>query len=200
MAQDWADSIPTAANNALSDITAIRNNFACLKGLFSGADAPSNPVAGMPWFHTAKIALKLRNNANDAWLGIMQADASHKIWVYRNTAPDGWAIDSAVADRVLALKGGSGAYNVNGGTEAGSWTQPDGTLTVANLPAHDHGEGAGHTHGSFTANTGEFFGAALPQSANVPHTHNSVGSGTAHNHGTSYRPYAAVGTLQYMDL
>ena len=32
------------------------------------------------------------------------------------------------------------------------------------------------------------------------HTISSQGSGTAHSHGTSYRPYAAVGTLQYQKV
>jgi hypothetical protein len=221
MSQVYVDDVYQFGGQAVSNLAAIENNFAALKSMFSGASAPADLVAGMHWFHTTKKALKLRNNANDAWLGILQADASHKLWVYRNTAPDGWAIDSAVVDCVLALKGGTNAYNANGGTQAGTWTQPDCTLTEANLPAHTHGEAAAHSH------TTTFYGNAIegsgtpgytaigynngttwyvfnvvnpPTSSNGAHTHTSVGSGTAHNHGTTYRPAAAIGTLQYMDL
>jgi hypothetical protein len=36
-----------------------------------------------------------------------------KLWLYENTAPTGWTIAS-VTDGVIAVKGGSDAYNVNG--------------------------------------------------------------------------------------
>jgi hypothetical protein len=131
MSQSWTDSIPTGTDQVSTDLTAMSNNFACLKSLFSGASAPADLVAGMPWFNTTKKNLQIRNQANNAWLAVMYSDNLQKIWVYRNTAPDGWAIDSAVVDVVLALKGGAQAYNCNGGTLAGTWTQPDCTLTLA---------------------------------------------------------------------
>jgi microcystin-dependent protein len=56
------------------------------------------------------------------------------------------AIDSAVTDCVTALKGGSNAYNANGGMLAGTWTQPGYTLTTADIPAHTHGNAGSHTH------------------------------------------------------
>ena len=47
-------------------------------------------------------------------------------------------IDTSVTDRVLAVKGGSGTYNVNGGNTAGeSW---------ANLKAHTHSMAHDHEH------------------------------------------------------
>jgi len=45
-----------------------------------------------------------------------------KLWFYENTAPTGWTIVAAAADALLAVKGGARAYNVNGGTQAGSWS------------------------------------------------------------------------------
>jgi hypothetical protein len=140
----------------------------------------------------------------------MIADASHKIWVYRNTAPDGWAIDAAITDVVLALKGGS--YGATGGAQVGTWTQPDCTLSVAQIPAHDHGAVADHAHtlpavsGTDGASisyvrSGDDGAFGAPNSGNAGgHTHTSVGSSGAHNHGSAYRPAAAVGTLQYMDI
>jgi len=218
MSQDYVDNVFVATEQVQSNMGQIEDNFAALKSMFSGASAPSDLVAGMLWFHTTNKIPKLRNNANDAWLGVMQGDASHKIWVYRNTAPDGWVVDSGVTDTVLALKGGAQAYNENGGTTAGTWTQPDGTLSTANLPAHDHGaqtplitvtdnltvsSGAGSDNVVATAG-----GETASQSSTLitvtatqaAHTHSSVGSGTAHNHGTTHRPAAAIGTLQYLNI
>jgi hypothetical protein len=210
--QTFTDNCYDSTHQVGTNMAAIENNFAALKSMFSGAAAPSDLVAGMLWYDLTKNLPKMRNEANDAWLGIMHADASHKIWVYRNTAPAGWAIDAAVVDVVLALKGGAQAYNANGGTQAGTWTQPDCTLSAANLPAHTHGSSGNHTHTITTDNGGGATnfqppntgtgapGTSVTTSGTGAHEHTSVGSGTAHNHGTTYRPAAAIGTLQYMDI
>jgi len=129
-----------------------------------------------------------------------------KMWFYQNTAPTGWTIDTTPADGLLAVKGGSQAYNVNGGNQAGTWTQPDCTLSAANLPAHDHGSAGAHTHTlGISQSTADppwshpiLSGPAVSSfttSSNGAHTHTSVGSGTAHNHGTTYRPLAQVGII-----
>ncbi len=70
MAQTFNDAVPASTRNALEDLTAIRNNFAALKSCFSGATAPPNPVAGMWWYDTTANILKLRNEANNAWLNV----------------------------------------------------------------------------------------------------------------------------------
>lgn len=57
----------------------------------------------------------------------------------QNTAPTGWTIDVNHTDCVLALKGGSGKYNANGGTSAGSWTH------IHAGGSHTH-TGPSHTH------------------------------------------------------
>jgi hypothetical protein len=215
MPQDWNDNVYASGDQIAVNMQDIEDNFAALKSMFSGTSAPANTVAGMTWFDTTYKMPKMRNNADNAWLGIMQGDATFKIWVYRNAAIDGWVVDATVTDKVLALKGGSGLYNVSGAGTAGSWTQPDCTLSEANLPAHTHGSAGAHTHtfegsgsgsGSVTAityqTTLETKVSAVSGLINAGggHTHTSVGSGTAHNHGTAYRPYAAVGTLQYPNV
>jgi len=113
-----------------------------------------------------------------------------KLWFYQNTAPSGWTIDTTPADAVLAVKGGSGAYNVSGGSQAGTWTQPDHTLTTAEIPAH--------THTTYCPVAGPAYGqpaGAIPYAAYTYVTSSSTGGGGAHNHGTTWRPLAQVGII-----
>ena len=91
--------------------------------------------------------------------------AGTKMWFYQNTAPTGWVIDSTPADAILAVKGGSAAYNVNGGMAAGTWTHPTHTHTG---PSHTH-TGPSHTH------TG-------PSHAHSILTHTHTFSAGAHTH------------------
>ena len=226
MSQSWTEDVFATSHVGNTDLQNMENNFQVIKSLWSGGGAPANDIAGMPWFDTTKKLLKIRNNADSAWYGVMYGPATVKIWIYANAATDGWAIDAAVTDMVLALKGGAQAYNRTGGGSAGSWTQPDGTISVANLPSHSHGGYSGYydvTHGhSFTGTTPSYgstgvdgaygtylsgqnnnllaVGISDSSSLNHRHTVAAEGSGTAHQHGTTYRPTAAVGTLQYPDV
>ena len=70
MAQTYNDAVPASTRDALEDLTAIRNNFAALKSCFSGPSSPPNLVAGMWWYDTTNNILKLRNEANSAWLDV----------------------------------------------------------------------------------------------------------------------------------
>jgi hypothetical protein len=119
------------------------------------------------------------------------------MYFYKNTAPTGWTIYSSVTDKVLAVKGGTGSYNVSGGNIAGTWTQPDHTLTITETPAHTHSQvcdgrgGPSNFYGAFSGDPAAYMyeGKAT----------GSTGGGGAHNHGTTYRPYAAVGILATKD-
>ena len=68
-------------------------------------------------------------------LNITVFPSGTKMFFYQDTAPTGWTIDTTIPDRLLSVKGGSAAYNVSGGIEAGTWTQPTHTHTVSN---HKH--------------------------------------------------------------
>lgn len=107
-----------------------------------------------------------------------------KMWFYQNTAPFGWVIDATPSDAVLAVKGGSNAYNVNGGVQAGTWSQPThthtGPLHSHSGPSHTH-TGPSHNH-SILSHTHEFSGGAHthttgdhlltgPESGVAAHTH-----------------------------
>lgn len=137
MSQTYTANCYQSDHVAVTDMANIEANFATLRSTNSGAAAPSNTEAGLQWWDTVNNRLKIRDDANATWLGVLHGSASLKLWVYRNTTDDGWTIDATVTDRVLALKGGAGLYNANGGTVAGeSW---------ANLKAHIH-TGGTHTH------------------------------------------------------
>lgn len=137
MSQDYTINSFQGDHAGQTDLLNMEKNHECHRSFFSGASAPSNAVAGHPWFDTTQNLPKIRNDANSAWIAILTGTIYQKLWIYRNDTDDGWAIDATVTDRVLALKGGSGLYNVNGGVNAGE--------TWANLKAHTH-TGASHNH------------------------------------------------------
>jgi len=89
MSQTWTDDPFASGNVGQTDLQNMENNFLAIKSMFSGASAPSNPVAGMPWFDTAQKVKKTRNNDNDAWLGLFHGDASQKILVYDDSVLEG---------------------------------------------------------------------------------------------------------------
>jgi hypothetical protein len=71
MSQVWNDNTYDASGHQITvDMQAIEDNFACLKSMFSGASAPSDPVAGMLWLDTTNHILKQRNETNNAWISI----------------------------------------------------------------------------------------------------------------------------------
>jgi hypothetical protein len=206
MAQVFTDDSFAAGHAGLTDLQNIENNFTALKSSFSGASAPSDAVAFMLWGHTTNKILKVRNNDNDAWLGVLYGPATLKTWIYANAATDGWVIDATVTDRVLSLKGGSQAYNANGGTNAGTWTIAGGTAGNAS---------ADHTHSvSGTVETGNEIitglGYGYEGSNGLKHYHSSSisitsgGQSVTHNHTITFdgttRPAAAIGTLQYPNV
>jgi hypothetical protein len=135
-------------------------------------------------------------------------DAFHttgrKVYIYENTAPTGWTTES-VTDRVIAIKGGSQAYDTSGGTQVGSWTQPSHTLITSEIPAHNHGGSTGSTavHGHSSGGWGAHAEQQGPHDGTTSPSHNhsisSQGGGGSHNHGTTYRPYAAIGIIVSKD-
>jgi hypothetical protein len=134
-----------------------------------------------------------------------QADPSipsgAKMYFYQDAAPTGWTIDATVADVLLAVKGGSNAYNVAGGNIVGSWTPTTHSHTG---PSHTHTMGShihsttavaltiaqlpSHTHTVTTYNIGSggttkvaYANGTSPGSV----TSNATGSGDTHSHGNT---------------
>jgi hypothetical protein len=78
----------------------------------------------------------------DTYEGKLEAPSGTKMVFYQAAAPTGWTIDATVADALIAIKGGSQAFNAAAGTLAGTWTVPNHTH---NLSSHTHNL-ASHTH------------------------------------------------------
>lgn len=212
MSQDWVANLYTTATVGDTTLSNMELMFATLKTSFSGASSPGSPNPGQLWYDTTKKLLKHRDYGDTAWRGVLAGSALLKLWIYANAAQEGWAIDSSVTDRVLALKGGS-TYTT-GGANAGSWTI--GGLTkdahTHSLSAHVHSM-QGHTHTLPTSN--EALGQ--PQANYTLNNTVTGGPSTSNTGGASpdvtgaqsdagitsdatWRPAAAVGTLQYPDV
>ena len=104
--------------------------------------------------------------------------SGRKLYLYENTAPTGWTI-VAVTDKVLAVKGGSGAYNITGGNTGGTFT-----ISIANMPSHFHVSAALDTPSD--KQTGDGNAQAATEGSKTGATGGSDGL---------YRPAAAVGII-----
>jgi len=107
------------------------------------------------------------------------------VYIYQDDAdiPDGWS-KVAVTDKVLAVKGGSNAYNVNGGNTGGTFS-----ISVANMPAH--------THVCNTYLSGSATNTGFLQGVNT--SSKTVATGSAGGSDGKYRPTACVGIIIAMN-
>jgi len=219
MGQNWTDDVYHINKNAGTTLEELEINFLTLKSMFSGTTQPNigTLYAGHPWFDTSHDLLRIKNNAG-TWLGVMYGSSTTPIWMYVNEAPVGWTLKSgAPSDCIISIKGGSQSYNVSGGNTGGSWTQPNATLTVNQIPSHEHYGFANHQASVQDLNQRMSYNPAIADDYMAVNTtwsadgameictgHSYVpsrgkvgptGGGLSHNHGTTYRPYAAVGIM-----
>jgi len=222
MAQTFINDTYAGGHNASTDLTNIEANFAALKSSFSGTTAPASAVEGMVWRDTTKHLFK--EYTGSAWIGLMHGDAAHKVWIYRNAALTGWVVDGTVTDKVLSLKGGS-TYTA-GAVTSGTWTGLAHTHAVG---AHAH-QIYNHiateaTNDQYYNSSGNATNCAGPTETksygnyawppNITHTYGSCrhcqnvdmytktgGTAISGSSGSdaTWRPAAAVGTLQYLDV
>jgi hypothetical protein len=221
MAQNFTENCFASGNAGLTDLQNMENNFLCLQTLFSGSSAPANTTGGMPWFDTGNKILKIRNSTNGGWLGIHYSGTAARWWVYSNAANDGWVVDSSITDRVCAIKGGSQAYSTTGGSLAGTWTISG---VGINNTSHSHkwvSANAGQSVLSYDS-TGDLtpFGGSNNLTTATTAVSFLMSTYTADpiltlstgyytqkttvnitfNSSATWRPAAAVGTLQYLTM
>lgn len=221
MSQIWTDDPFSSGNVGQTDLQNIENNLLSLKSNFSGTSAPSNAVAGMHWYDSGTGNKVMKLYLESSWVAYMHGDASQKILIYRNTAMDGWSIDSSSAtDRVIAIKGGS-TYTT-GGANAGSWTI-SGVTNDSDSHNHKWYNQAATTHQSYDSN-GDAYNlnnGTSPSGMHIPLCQgDDIGQDLAlfgtteendcwtdsdsHSHTISsdgtWRVAAAVFTMQYLDI
>lgn len=148
---------------------------------------PETPAAGKSVFYPKSGLPYIKNSAGTV-LRVMigEGGGATKCYFLQDTAPIGWTIETGCDDALLAVKGGSDAYNVAGGSKLkGTWTQDNHVHTG---PSHTH-TGPSHTH-----TTGDVTLTAA-QSGLPDHYHNTTigGNRTAEGNG-QYFPYNNVST------
>lgn len=84
MSQHDFDIANQTAANARAD---INNALKALASLSSGASAPSTTYANMLWYETDQNFLKMRNEADDAWIKIGYLDQSTDTFSLMNDTP-----------------------------------------------------------------------------------------------------------------
>jgi hypothetical protein len=113
-------------------------------------------------------------------------------WFYQATAPSGWTIVPSTSDLMLATQGGT--VYTTAGTQQGTWQQANHTLTLNEIPSHNHRVPAGKDS-SGSGGDPKYARRANDLDVNSVITTDSKGGGAGHNHGNTWRPLAAVGVL-----
>jgi hypothetical protein len=116
-----------------------------------------------------------------------------KMWFY-GTAPSGWQIVTGTGNAVCACADGTtpGQYSgINPGFQGGTWTQSNATLTIDQIPAHSH---AVTIYPTLSTVSDLKLGSGKNTSIGTSQT-STVGGGQPHNHGSSWRPFANVGSI-----
>lgn len=160
-----------------------------MKGPFIG-----QRVSSLPTWTSGDIGRTVYLNSNNKRyyannVGWVEPEVDN-IWTYQDTAPTGWSIIAGTSDALLACKGGARSYNTTGETQAGTWTQPDHTLTEVEMPSHLHA----HRYNLLNYDSG---GSPVLSVNNGTGSYNtgSTGGDQPHSHGNEHRPLANIGIV-----
>lgn len=211
MGQTFYSDSYDGSNDVQSDLGHMETNFETLRSMFSGSSAPSSPtpVAYQPWMDTTQLVLKYRDPGDTTWWGLFHGDTSQKVYIWRNAAMDGWAVDSGVSDRVLAVKGGS--IYTTGAAAAGTWTAPSALDHVHQWYESNQTSAADETwdeDGDPTVTVPDLSSIADGLAPIIPTTIPPGAKGMPDSYtdewsasgASGWRPAAYVGTMQYLDL
>lgn len=215
MTTTWNNTAPAMGNQVSADIPDITENFAHIKsGLvrifqtaWSDSDLSAHVLDSGVGFSDGTYTYDFPTNPTIAANSIiMLGNSDTVVWMYLNTAPPGWKALSTGADMVLAVAGGSKAYDVEGGNPDDDATWTISGLSSANdsCPNHTHTISTDLTGGAYIATIDLGTGSAT--SSALAHDHGgATGSDGAdtHNHTISqngnWRPKASVGKLFQLD-
>lgn len=122
-----------------------------------------------------------------------------RMWFYLGAVPVSptyWQIVPNTGDSLLGVRGGS-TY-VTGGVQAGTWTQANHTLTIAEMPAHQHFIHKTKEPTGSSNNLGPARGKDPEDSSTIAFRFalsEPTGGSGPHNHGDTWRPMASVGIV-----
>ena len=189
MSQSWVSDLYEQAYSCPQTLGNMEKMFETLRTSFSGGtDTTDIHTPGGIWYNPINHTLRLRNSTNAGWLGIMLSDLDSAFWICRHYAEDGWVVIDSVADKVIAIQGGTKKYQDKGGQIAGSFEL-----------GHSH-TGAGITTSGTTTVTPHDWISSADNNVNSyddAHNHNAtLATGKSSVNSTSFRPAALVGTLQ----
>ena len=192
MAQDWTDDCFDAGHVAQEDMANIEKNFLCLKGLFSGASAPSNPVAGLLWLDTTNHLLMMRNEANNAWLTVYDLANQYVLSCSRQiiagTGLTGGGVMSA--DRTLGISAGG----------VGATQLADGGVSQTKLATYTAGDLlliSGSTSQDMATTNKKMYEIQLDRAGTLRIKFTvSAGGASGSSTGRIYRNGSAVGTIR----
>lgn len=178
---------------------------------------PTNPIPRMIWFDAATGIAKVWQAGTSSWVAINGADTDSKIddaidtlqgqlnapagtkMVFMQDAPPaGWVVESGYADRVIRI------VNTGAAGLGGSWTitgmaADNHTLTINEIPAHNHG-GGNHLHQYTRTNLTSLLQQGGPISQTHPASQTSEntsasgtiigtqGGGAGHSHTVTHTP------------
>ena len=158
----------------------------------SGAGAPSTTFANMLWADTTAGLLKMRNQANSAWITVGKLDqaelaigfASGTVMLFhQSAAPTGWTKDTAATLNNSALRVVTSTAWASGKQGATAFTSVFGsgktagnhTLVESEMPSHTHIVEANSSNRS-TSGTGNQPGSTGSAMSS------STGGGGSHDH------------------
>ena len=135
MAQDYVDNVYDSTFEVQTTMANVEKNFAALKSSFSGAGAPSNPIAGMWWFDTTANILKLRNEANNAWQSVWDFANNKPVIANLSNEITAAMLNSALKSPAAGTEGlrtlGTGAAQALPGNT--DYTPADNSITIAKM-------------------------------------------------------------------
>lgn len=161
MAQNYKTVV---SSESLATLTSdhIPNSFAAVRSSFSGATAPTDTIAGMFWFDTSDKVLKLRNDADDAWIEVQAVSIPVLNGAVSGSLtrflplPAGARIDSLVVISDTATSGSDGTNN----WEFDIYNITDANSVFSSTPTTNGEELAVDTRATYSADQNQTIDAA----------------------------------------